>query len=390
MKRSRFSTRDRHSKEAAELQRLATSLSDSGGKLEDAFLEAQLVERLDSLLSHGGEDDINTALNQMFDANPQAHDELADMVESRAESHTLEFNGQAYEIMLFSAPIHAWSRFSIPTCNLPANIVKQLGVQLGAHVFSRDARIALCDFLFSPDQLPRSFCDTHALTRSLGDAAIAGNTLAIDPKALPETNRFLSDLRYLIGVIAVPHGAPLFRWHEADGTREAAQHAWASQGGPVLESLFTGCAWEMRLPDAFHTACRTADRQSRAYSLRAAAAFLETMLGLIPADIQVVIGPCYERELEEFRISFGPKEAEDVYHGVVWPLVGAEDESTDTLGEIESTLRQIGVTDIRFLDHHFPLEFCDDCSAPLFPNVDGELIHAELPEALNGASLTMH
>ena len=86
----------------------------------------------------------------------------------------------------------------------------------------------------------------------------------------------------------------------------------------------------------------------------------------------------------------GPKEAEDVYHGVVWPLVGAEDESTDTLGEIESTLRQIGVTDIRFLDHHFPLEFCDDCSAPLFPNVDGELIHAELPEALNGASLTMH
>ena len=38
----------------------------------------------------------------------------------------------------------------------------------------------------------------------------------------------------------------------------------------------------------------------------------------------------------------------------------------------------------------FKLEFCDDCSAPLFPNVDGELIHAELPEALNGASLTMH
>ena len=47
-------------------------------------------------------------------------------------------------------------------------------MQLGAHVFSRDARIALCDFLYSPDQLPRSFCDTHALTQALGEAALAG------------------------------------------------------------------------------------------------------------------------------------------------------------------------------------------------------------------------
>jgi hypothetical protein len=31
-------------------------------------------------------------------------------------------------------------------------------------------------------------------------------------------------------------------------------------------------------------------------------------------------------------------------------------------------LRETGVKEVLFLDHHFPMEFCDDCGAPLFPN----------------------
>jgi hypothetical protein len=26
------------------------------------------------------------------------------------------------------------------------------------------------------------------------------------------------------------------------------------------------------------------------------------------------------------------------------------------------------------------MEFCDDCGAPLFPDREGELVHAEMPE----------
>jgi hypothetical protein len=40
MKRTRFGSRDRLSRDAAELQRLATGLSESGGKLEDSYWEA--------------------------------------------------------------------------------------------------------------------------------------------------------------------------------------------------------------------------------------------------------------------------------------------------------------------------------------------------------------
>lgn len=390
MKRTRFGSRDRLSREAAELQRLATGLSESGGKLEDSHWEAQLAESVDGLLRNGGEDDINTALDRLFEANPRAHDELADMVEARAESTRLEYQGQACDVLLFSAPLLAWSRFSIPAGTLPRSTLDTLAVQLGAHVFGGQARIALADFLFSPDQLPRSFCDTWQLTRQLGEAALAGQVLNVDTSGMPETNRFLSDVRYLVGAIALPAGAAPFRWNEADGSKDAALKEWLRQGSPSLEPLLTGCAWQPLLPDAYHSAARNADRQSRPYSIKASVAFLQTMLSLMPADIRAVVGPCYDRRMEEYRVSLGPKNGDVVYHGIVWPLLGAEDEATDAAGEIETVLREAGVKEVLFLDHRFPMEFCDDCGAPMFPNPEGELVHAELPEQPQSESQVLH
>ncbi len=43
-----------------------------------------------------------------------------------------------------------------------------------------------------------------------------------------------------------------------------------------------------------------------------------------------------------------------------------------------------------FLDHQFPMEFCDDCGAPLFPNREGELVHAEMPEQPATGSQILH
>ena len=390
MKRTRFGSRDRLSRDAAELQRLATGLSESGGQLEDNFWSNELAELVESLLKNGGEDDINTALDRLFENNPRAHDELADMVEARAESCHIEANGQSFDIQLFAAPIMAWSRFSIPTCTLPEATRQALAVHLGAHIFAAGARLALADFLFSPDQLPRSFCDTARFTRELGEAAMAGQSLHIDTEGMPETNRFLSDVRYVVGAIAVPHGNALFRWNEKDGNKETALKEWLKQGGANLEPLLTGCAWQAVLPDAYHTACRQADRQSRPYSLKASVAFLQTMLGLMPADIRATVGPCYDRRMEEYRIGLGPKDGDDIYHGIVWPLLGAEDEAGDIPGEIEGILRETGVKDVLFLDHRFPMEFCEDCGAPFFPNHEGELVHAQLPEEAASHSQALH
>jgi hypothetical protein len=94
--------------------------------------------------------------------------------------------------------------------------------------------------------------------------------------------------------------------------------------------------------------------------------------------------------MEEYRVGLGPKDKDETYHGIVWPLLGAEDEATDAAGEIESVLREAGVKDVIFLDHHFPLEFCDDCGAPLYPNAEAELVHAEMPEQPAASSQVLH
>lgn len=93
-----------------------------------------------------------------------------------------------------------------------------------------------------------SFCDTWQLTRQLAEAAQQGQNCKVDSSQFPETNRFLSDVRYLIGAVAVPQGAPIFRWNEKDGSKESALAAWQKQGNPNLEPLLPGCAGKCCCP----------------------------------------------------------------------------------------------------------------------------------------------
>lgn len=391
MKRNRLSSRKRISTDATELGRLAIGLAESGGKLEDAFWEKQLSELVDKLLHDSAEEDLNASLDRLFDSHAAAHDCLADIIESRAESCVLSHQGQDFDILLYNVPILAWSRFSIPAGTIPKNTLQTLKVHLGAHVFSAGAQLALADYLYSPDQLPRSFVDTWQLMRDLGGAALSGKTLKLDVSTLPETNQFLSDTRYLIGAIAVPRGMPLFRWNESDAcTRESAHKEWVKQGGPCLEPLLTGCAFQTLLADAYHAACRTADMASRPYSLRASVAFLQTTLGKPAEDLRAIIGGFHDKRLEEYRISFGPRDDESIFHGVIWPLLGAEDETTDVVGEVETLLRESGIKEVLVHNQQFPFEFCDDCGAPLYPNVEGDAVHAEMPEQCNTHSQTLH
>jgi len=391
MKRNRLSSRKRMSSDATEMGRLATGLAESGGRLESDFWEKQLVDLVDRTLQDGAEDDLNAALDRLFDSHATAHDCLADTIEARAESCVLTHQGQDYDILLFNAPLLAWSRFSIPAGAIPAATLQALKVQLGAHVFSGAAQITLVDYLYSPDQLPRSFVDTWQLMRDLGGAALCDKPLKLDISAMPETNQFLSDTRYLIGAVAVPRGMPIFRWNEADDvTRETALKEWVKQGSPSLEPLLAGCAFQPLLADAYHAACRLADMASRPYSLRASVAFLQTTLGKPAESLRAVIGGFHDKRLEEYRIGFGPRNDEAIYHGIVWPLLGSEDETTDVVGEVEAILRESGIKEVVAHNQQFPFEFCDDCGAPLYPNVEGETVHAEMPDLGNAPSQTLH
>lgn len=379
MKRSRFGRRGGLSRDAEQLAWLATGLADSGSRAEDRYWESRLVTLIDRILDEDDEDALNAALDHLYSTNARAYDELADFIESQAENGQRPSPGQ--DVLLIAAPVLAWSRYRIPAGPIPPALLANLRVHLAAHVLAEGVKLSVADFLFSPDQLPQGYCPTASLAQALGEAALANQDLHIETDGLAETAQFLSDTRYLLAAVAVPKGAPIFRWQESDRIgRDQALAQWRTQGGACLAPQLPGCTLEVVLPEAYFAACRQADLASRPYSIRASVAFLGTTLEIPATELRAVIAPFQDRQLEEYRIGFTRRNQEQVLHGVVWPLLGAEDETTDTAAQIEAVLRECGVGDIQNLDHAYPVEYCDDCGAPFYPAPDGEVVHAEMPD----------
>ena len=166
---------------------LATGLSRSGSRIEDRFWDERLSGELDRLLQTGAEEVLDAALDHLSRTNARAYDELADLVESRIEGIRTSGDGAEWDTLLIAAPVLAWSRYSIPAGPIPADILANAKVQLRAHALATGTRLALADFLFSPDQLPRSYVETFGFSTQLADAAVAGRDLHLDPQDLPET-----------------------------------------------------------------------------------------------------------------------------------------------------------------------------------------------------------
>lgn len=380
MKRTRSSRHARLTPRIETLVQLAEAYARSSSRLEDAAWEHELDTLIISLIEEHNEEGLNTALDHLHGSNSRAYDMLADMIEAHCECLSLKDQGKDYDVQLIAAPILAWSRFNIPSGTIAAPLLDTLKVQLEAHVLATNARLALANFMFSPDHLPQGFCPTAELARELGEAALHHRTVSVDPATLPETMKFLSDTRYILGAVVVPKGEALFRWQEKDAARTTAERNWLNQGSNAMLPLLTGCASELLLPQAYFSACRDTDRASRPFSIQASVEFLKTTLDIPARALRAVIAPFYEEDLAEYRVGFTQGTDKQVIYGLVWPLLEAEDEASDTPAQIEALLKQHGIEQIIQLDHRFPVEFCDDCGTPLYPSPDGEIVHAELPE----------
>lgn len=380
LKRPRATRRSRHTAEVEELIRLASGLANSCTLLEDRFWQETLARQVNETLAEEEEETLNTALDTLAQTDTLAWNELADIVEACSESRVVMIDGKEWDTLLIAAPLLSWSRYAIPSGSLGREMLQNLRVHLCAHVLANETRLSLANYLFSPDQLPQGYCNTAKLQATLGELAVRNGTLDLDPRQFPETKSFLSDTRYVLGVVAVPRGMPIFRWQEKDGERSEAEAQWKKQGGNALQPSFAGCAFEPLIPLSYFAAWRDADRASRAYSVRATVSFLQLSLSVEPRQVVAVIAPCHGHRLEEYRVGFMLRGGEQVVHGVVWPLMDGEDEQTDCTGEIETVLRECGVTEIITHDHTFPLDYCDDCGAPLYPNIEGDLLHTEMPE----------
>ncbi len=389
MKKSPSSRRGRASREADLLVEFAEGLAQSGSRAEDHFWESRLEGEIESLLQEGDEGSLNAALDRLADRESRAYEELADAIEGRVEHAVVETSTGPRDVLLFAAPVLAWSRMPLPTRPIPPAVVKATTAALRDVVFTPEAELVMANYFFSPDQLPENFCDT-AEFRQLLAASLPEGVYKVDPASLKETAQFLADQRYMIGVVTVPRGEAIFRWQSGDSPRDQVLQKWVEASRAALAPLLPACAYESMLPRAYYVACRDADRSARPFSIRASVAFLATTLGVTNNALTAVVGGCYNRQLEEFRIGFSVGDEEEIIHGVVWPLLGAEDEMSDVAEDIETTLKESGLQRITMLRQRLPLEYCEDCGAPLYPNADGEMVHAELPDVNESSSQHLH
>ncbi|MDE2366855.1 MAG: DUF2863 family protein [Betaproteobacteria bacterium] len=406
MKKLRAPHRTKSPRVVQELYRLAVGLAASGSHIEDAFWENRLAAKIRAQLRSGDDQNLEAALDQLYDADPVAYGEFIYAIEAAIECGTAVRGEHGYDLLMFAIPVLTWSRFSIPSGPVTEEVLANLRIQLQTHVLVEDARFVLADCLFSPDQLPRGYHLTHELAGKLWAAALAGESgLHMNPRNLAETGRFLSDTRYVLGAIAVLQGQPMFRWQQTEGAaeskgagnamearswKEELLSAWRALGTEALRPLFRGCAFEVLSPDGFFSAWRTADRLARPYSMHATVDFLQSTLNVSAGRLRAVIAPFYDQWLEEYRVSFTLRDHNNVLYGLVWALVGDEDESTDIVAQIEATLRECGVTETTLLEDRFFLEYCEECGAPLFPNPEGEVVHAEFPEEGEVAPAHLH
>ncbi|HLX25270.1 MAG TPA: DUF2863 family protein [Usitatibacter sp.] len=395
MPRTRAKSPPRLTRDAERLIALANGLNASGSLTEDRFWESSMSTLVAKLLENGNDAPIDGALDHLYQTNLGAYDTLIELVENESESLVTMHGDRAWQALLVAAPIVAWSKYAIPSGDIPRTEADTLRVQLAAHVLADGARVVVVPYLYSIDQLPRHFSELRRLATRLADAALTSEIPRLELARLPETAHLLADTRFVVACAAVPRGHALFRWQEdASGHagRAGSLEQWIAQARPTISKLLPGCVYECLLPDAYYVNCRESDRRVRPFGIRAAVSFLENALKTKAPELSVVVAGFGEERVDEYRVAFSRKGESEVAHGVVWPLYGREDEGVrpGPLDEVLGQLSESGVTEVKKMPGTFTPEYCEDCGAPLFANAEGEIVHAELPEEADTQAAHFH
>lgn len=414
MKESRASRsgRDRKAFLSPDADRLVASalgLANSGSRVEDRYWESQLQARLDRLLDGGNAQTVEQALERLQQTDQEAYGALVEAVEESAESTVIKMtlpdgSEQDWQVLLVSAPLICWTRFKIPAEGILAARVKALTQAWSKHILAEGTRFVLVPQLYSIDQLPSDFNQVRRLARKLGDGALSQSTLKFDLKDLPESADMLADVRFLVGVVAAPVAAPVFRWQQIDAkdhaTRVSCLEAWVENARPIIDPMLAGCGFECLLPDAFHINMRESDRRVRPFAIRAGVHYLTHSFSREPRELKAVIAGFGTERIEEYRVSLClDQQGEQVAQGIVWPILGPEllsegagsdQEEPTQLEVIRGLLSECGIEEITHWNEISEPEFCEDCGAPLFPNMKADVVHTELPDELEPGTQHFH
>lgn len=372
------------------LVKLANAAASATSKLEDIYWDTKLTAAVKPWLTPTGQQTIEAALERLWGVNGRAYDLLADAVEATIESTTFEQNGQTWDVLMFVVPFLAWSRNHIPSGTLRQTEMDALREQLRTHIFVPQARFCLANRLMTPDQLPTSYDEETRLARQLFGAAVDQRDVVLSSEATTELPDFVSDARFMVGAVAVPHKDPIFAWANGDFSLETVLPLWEQHGCSAIAPMLAGVQFKALLPGAFFATLRKTDRESRGFHLQAGVAYLQALLHCQASQIGATFAPFHDHgELVEYRVGLGSLPAQEIWHGITWPILSADEEDRSP-GEIRQLLQAVGVTYITEHERHFPLEYSDEYGDPLFPNASGETVRAEPPEEADVAPVQLH
>ncbi|MBM3338193.1 MAG: DUF2863 family protein, partial [Betaproteobacteria bacterium] len=196
MRRLQTTPARKFSADSQRLASLAQSIARAYSRLEERGWEARLDQALKKLLAGNQQQAIDSALDHLFHTDLDAYDVLLDAIETVSSSCRLEHGGKSYDALLVAVPILAWTRFSIASGQISAEMLHTIAAHLHGHIIATGTRTAIAPALYSIDQLPHTYCETYQLTQRMSEAALTGKTTDAPP-VLPETAAFLADTRYL-------------------------------------------------------------------------------------------------------------------------------------------------------------------------------------------------
>ena len=125
--------KDPSHKLSAESQRLVSTsmaIAQAASRVEERTWENQLDTQLQKLLKSGHQDTVDTVLNALFKDDLNAYDVLMEAVEAVSESSVMvdlqDGVETSWQALLVAAPILAWTRFSIASGAIPAELATTL------------------------------------------------------------------------------------------------------------------------------------------------------------------------------------------------------------------------------------------------------------------------
>lgn len=380
---------------------LAQAIVRSGSHLEDIYWEKELSKLLAKALNAKRAKHVENALETLLEQRSPAYEILVEYAESLSESIELTTD-KNYETLLICAPVLTRTRYKLPDGKLKPKQVSEITNLIKNTVLDEQAQISVFPELIRFDRLPQSFKATRELNLALAKQALNLDHQLPDLKSQDTSLDLLADVFFIIASVVIPKGQAIFKWQKVLGDhlakRDEISNNWSEQCHAILKDVFAGCENEYLCPDAYYTSTRKADQNIRPIALKASISWLDTVANIPTDDLRTAIVACGDNTVEEYRIGFTTKNSKQVIYGCVWPSLNREEAIPDQISEgqisawdvIAAILHDCGVKSIRRIPGIQAMDFCDDCGAPFFPNMSGEMMHPELPDDIELDPIQFH